>query len=82
MTSRMRLKLVNNDKINVFYVFVLSPFWVSFWRCFGSPNGGQQHEKVVPKSHAKTGLKNDRFWDPSWVPKWSHKGFITGSCLK
>ena len=52
--------VVNNGKINVVVVFVLGPFWVSFWRCFGSPNGGQKHEKVVPKSHSKTGLKNVR----------------------
>ena len=59
---------VNNCKIDDFYVFVLGPFGVSFWGRFGSPNGGQKHEKVVPKSHSKTGLKNDRFLIDFGVP--------------
>ena len=48
--------VVNNNKIVVFYVFVLGPVWISFWRCFGSPNGGQKHQKVVPQNHSKTAL--------------------------
>ena len=32
--------VVNSDKIDDFYVFVLGPFGVSFWGRFGSPNGG------------------------------------------
>ena len=60
--------VVNNGKINVFGVLVLGPSWVSFWGRFGSPNGGQKREKVVPKSHSKTGLKNDRFLIDFGVP--------------
>ena len=60
--------VVNNGKINDFRVLVLGPFWVYFWGRFGSPNGGQKHEKVVPKSHSKTGLKNDRFLIDFGVP--------------
>ena len=59
---------VNNSKIDDFYVFVLGPFGVSFWGRFGSPNGGQKLQKVVPKSHSKTGLKNDRFLVDLGVP--------------
>ena len=47
---------------------MLGPFLVSFRGRFGSQNGGQQHEKVVPKSHSKTGLKNDRFLINLGVP--------------
>ena len=53
--------VVNNRKINDFRVLVLGPFWVYFWGRFGSPNGGQKHEKVVPKSHSKSCPKNDGF---------------------
>ena len=49
--------LVNNNKIDDFRVLVLGLFRVSFWCRFGSPNGGPKHEKRVPKSHSKTGLK-------------------------
>ena len=55
---------VNNSKIDDFRVLVLGPFGVSFWGRFGSPNGGQKHEKVVPKSQSKAGLKNDRPGSP------------------
>ena len=41
---------------------------VSFWGRFGSPNGGQKRQKVVPKSLSKTGLKNDRFFIDFGVP--------------
>ena len=61
-------KCVRVTKIDDFRVLVLAPFWVSFWGRFGSPNGGQKHEKVVPKSHSKTGLKNDRFLVDFGVP--------------
>ena len=61
---------------------MLGPFLVSFWGRFGSPNGGQKHEKVVPKSHSKTGLKNDRlfdrFWGPFGDPFGARKGEIRG----
>jgi len=59
---------VNNSKIDDLCVLVLALFWVSFWGRLGSPNGGQKHEKVVPKSHSKTCLKNDRFLVDFGVP--------------
>ena len=59
MTFKCGQSIVNNGKIDDFRVLVLGPFGVSFWGRFGSPNGGQKHEKVVPKSHSKTGLKNE-----------------------
>ena len=33
--------VVNTSKINEFQLSVLAPFWGSFWRCFGSQNGGR-----------------------------------------
>ena len=42
------------SKINDFECSVLGPFWVSFWRCFGSPNGGQEHQKEDLKSLSKS----------------------------
>jgi len=63
-TPKCGSSVVNNSKIDVF----LFSFWVSFWGRFGSPNGGQKHEKVVPKSHSKTGIKNDRFLIDFGVP--------------
>ena len=41
----------------------LAPFWVSFWRCFGSPNGGQGHQKAISKKQQQ-----------KWCPKWSQTG--------
>ena len=67
-TPQCGSSVVNNSKIDDFYVFVLGPFGVSFWGRFGSPNGGQKLQKVVPKSHPKTGLKNDRFLIDFGVP--------------
>ena len=61
-------KCVRLTKIDDFRVLVLGPFLVSFWGRLGGPNGGQKHEKVVPKSHSKTGLKNDRFLVDFGVP--------------
>ena len=49
--------MVNSSKINDFRVLVLGPFWVSFWRCFGSPNGGQSHQKATSKKHQKNDAK-------------------------
>ena len=46
--------VVNTSKINDFQVLVLVPFWVSFWRCFGSPNGGQGHQKTTTNKTSKT----------------------------
>ena len=41
----------NTNKINELQLLVLTFFWVSFWRCFGSPNGGQCHQKTISKKH-------------------------------
>ena len=61
-------KCVRVSKIDDFRVLVLVLFWVSFWGRFGRLNGGQKHEKVVPKSHPKIGLKNYRFLVALGVP--------------
>ena len=45
--------VVNSSKINDFQCSVLVPSWVSFLRCFGRPNGGQEHQKEVLKSLSK-----------------------------
>ena len=68
MTLECGQSVVNSNKLNDFEALVLDPFRVSFWRCFGSPYGDQKHEKVVPKSHSKTGIKNDRFLVDFGVP--------------
>ena len=52
---------VNSSKIDDFRVLVLGPFGVSFGGRFGSPNGGQKYEKVVPKSHPNTGQQKQIF---------------------
>ena len=58
----------NNTKIDDFRILVLGPFGVSFWGCFGCPNGGQKHEKVVPKKSFKTSFKNNWFLIDFGVP--------------
>ena len=63
--------IVNNSKIDDFQVLILAPFWVSFWRCFGSPNGGQGHQKAISKKHQKNDAQNDPKLVPKGVPKWS-----------
>ena len=67
-TPQCGSSVVNNGKINDFRVLVLALLLVSFWGRFESPSGGQKHEKVVPKSHSKTSLKNDRFFVDFGVP--------------
>ena len=52
--------VVNISKIDDFQVFMLIPCWVSFWRCFGSPNGGQSHQKAISK-------KTPKKWCPTWA---------------
>ena len=54
--------VINTCKIDEFHVWVLAPFWILFWRCFGSPNGGQGHQKATSKKHKK------------WFPKWTQTG--------
>ena len=63
--------IVNNNKINDLHVLILTPFWVSFWRCFGSPNGGQGHQKATSKKHQKNDAQNEPKLVPKGVPKWS-----------
>ena len=41
---------------------MLAPFWVSFWICSGSPNGGQGHQKVTSKKHQKMMPKMTRHY--------------------
>ena len=67
-TPQCGSSVVNNFKIDEFHVFVLGRFGVSFWGRFGGQNGGQKHEKVVPKSHSKTGTKNCRFLVDFGIP--------------
>ena len=52
-TPQCGSSIINNSKINDFHVLILAPFWVSVWGRFGSPNGGQNHQNVVPKSRSK-----------------------------
>ena len=62
--------IVNNSKINEIQVLVLAPFWVSFWRCFGSSNGGQGHQKNIAKN------------TNTWCPKWAQTGPKGGSKME
>ena len=77
--------IVNTSKIDEFHVCVLTPFWVSFWRCFGSPNGGQSLQKGTSKKHQKNAAQNE----PKLVPKGSQNGakivkneVLEASCFK
>ena len=68
MTLECGSSAVNSCKVNYFQCSVLGPFWVSFWRCFGRPNGGQEHQKEVLKSLSILGRKNDQFLIDFGVP--------------
>ena len=59
--------IVNNSKIDDFQVLILTPFWVSFWRCFGSPNGGQGHQKAISKHINVTTSQTLKGSDPKMV---------------
>ena len=63
--------VVNSRKICDFRVLVLVPFWVSFWRSCGSPNGGQGHQKAISKKHQKH--------MPNMSPNWSQRGSQIGA---
>ena len=63
--------IVNTSKIDEFQLLVLALFWVSFWRCFGSPNGGQGHQKATSKKHQKMMRKMS--------PNWSQRGSQIGA---
>ena len=62
--------VINRSKINEFQFLVLAPFWVSCWRCFGSPNGGQGHQKATSKKHQKNNAQHE----PKLVPKGAPNG--------
>ena len=49
----------------------MTPFWVSFWRCFGSPNGGQGHQNAPSKKHQTMMSK--------MTPNWSQRGSQNGT---
>ena len=49
----------------------MAPFWVSFWRCFGSPNGGQSHQKTISKQIKQM--------IPKMSPNWSQRGSQNGA---
>ena len=57
---------VNKCKIDDIHVLILTPSWVSFWRCVGSPNGGQSLQKGTSK--------NIKHMMPKMTPKWSQRG--------
>ena len=83
-TPECSQSVVNNSKIVDFHVCVLTPFWVSFWRCFGSPNGGQSLQKGTSKKHQKNDAQNEPKLVPKGVPKWSqhrHQKWCLGSTL-
>ena len=63
--------VVNTTKINDVQLLVLAPFWVSFWRCFGSSNGGQGHQKAPSKKHKKM--------MPKMTQNWSQRGSQNGA---
>ena len=75
--------VLNNCKIDDFQVLILTPFWVSFWRCFGSPNGGQGHQKATSKKHQTNDAQNEPKLVPKGVPNWSqnHQKWGLGSTL-
>ena len=84
MTLECGQSVVNSCKINDFRCSVLGPFWVSFWMCFGSPNGGQKLENVVPKSQSKN-ISKIMCFSSIWgshlgsqtEPERVHKGFLS-----
>ena len=39
-TPKCGSSVINTSKIDEIQLSFLTPFWVSFWRFFGSPNGG------------------------------------------
>ena len=84
-TPECRQSVVNNSKIDDFHVLILTPSWVSFWRCFGSPNGGQGHQKATSTKHQKNDAQND----PKMIPKGAQNGakivkndVLKASCFK
>ena len=62
---------INSSKIDDFQVLVWVRFRVSFWRCFGSPNGGQSLEKSTSKNLKKM--------IPKMSPNWSQRGSQNGA---
>ena len=60
--------IANSSKIDDFQVSILTPFLGSFWRSFGSPNGGQSHQKAISKKHQKHDAPNEPKKVPNGVP--------------
>ena len=58
--------IVNRSKFDHCQVLVFAPFGVSFWRSFGSLNGGQCHQKATSKNIKKM--------MPKMTPNWSQRG--------
>ena len=67
--------VVNTSNINDFQLLVLAPFGVSFWRSFGSPNGGQGHQKATSKKHQQNDAQNKPKLVPNGGPKMEPKSF-------
>ena len=63
---------VNISKIDEIQLWMLTSSWVSFWRCFGSPNGGQSLQKVTSKKINKWCPKLAQT-DPKGGPKMEPK---------
>ena len=70
-TPKCGSSVVNKCKIDEIQLLILTPFWVSFWRCFGSPNGGQSPQKCTSKKHQKM--------IPKMNPNWSQMGSQNGA---
>ena len=51
--------IINTDNNYDFQVLVLAPFWVSFWSCSGSPNGGKGRQKATSKKQQEHNVKNE-----------------------
>ena len=56
-------KLLKNKQttLMIFVPECWLPFGLSFWRCFRSPNEGQEHQEVVTNSLSKSLPTNERF---------------------
>ena len=70
-TSECASSAINNSKINDFQVLILTPFWVSFWRCFGSP--------VEAEAIKKPSQKIIKKMMPKMTPNWSQRGSRNGA---
>ena len=69
-TPECASSVVNTSKIDEIQVLFFASFWVSFWRCFGSPLGGQGHQKATSKKRPKKYAQNEA----TLVPKGTQNG--------